>query len=572
MHIPVRDSPYRLSRLTQIENRWHLSRAAWSRPPVGVLSTPEPWTIGQYDLGKQLVEGNFLMQGHIVEVGDGSVWDQSMPSDLFEAELHSFGWLDDLAAVGDNEARGRAQTWLLEWISKFGMGKGLGWNSNLTGRRLLRWINHSIFIQKILPKNSVDIFYYSMALQTVFLSRRWRQASTSIERFEALSGLVCAGYSLVGMEHLAVSGLKELDVECESLVSPEGTLLSRNPEELLNVFGLLIQIKITLDFVKAKTPQLLLKRIARMAPVLRSLRHGDGTLARFHGGGAGSEYVLDQTLAASGIRPTIPQDNAMGFSRFTSGATAVIVDAEAPASGPTSFNAHASTGAFELSTGRNPLIVSCGSGSSFGDDLHLAGRCTASHSTMTIEGVNSSWFSKSAQKHLSYLQDVPNIVKVKKTRAIDGVRLKINHNGYQSSHGLMHVRTMDLPVDGKSLAGEDELYPPQKKDMKQFDYMRGQHSGELKYAVQFHIHPDAQASLLAGGLAVSLTLINGDIWVLRHDGSSVLSVEQSLYFDNNLIYPRKTSQIVLSGKIKEFTTRVRWSLAKSVEKSQEATQ
>jgi uncharacterized heparinase superfamily protein len=108
--------------------------------------------------------------------------------------------------------------------------------------------------------------------------------------------------------------------------------------------------------------------------------------------------------------------------------------------------------------------------------------------------------------------------------------------------------------------------------MKQFDYMRGQHSGELKYAVQFHIHPDAQASLLAGGLAVSLTLINGDIWVLRHDGSSVLSVEQSLYFDNNLIYPRKTSQIVLSGKIKEFTTRVRWSLAKSVEKSQEATQ
>ena len=31
-------------------------------------------------------------------------------------------------------------------------------------------------------------------------------------------------------------------------------------------------------------------------------------------------------------------------------------------------------------------------------------------------------------------------------------------------------------------------------------------------------------------------------------------------------------QIVLSGKIKEFTTRVGWSLAKSVEKTQEAIQ
>lgn len=568
----MRDSPYRLSRLTQIKNCWHLRRAAWSRAPNGLLSAPEPWTIGNYDRGKQLVEGNFLIKGQVMEVGDGSIWNQSMPSDLFEAKLHGFGWLDDIAAVGDSEARNRAQTWLLEWVSKFGMGKGLGWNPDLTGRRLTCWINHSIFIKNALPKNSVDLFHHSLALQTVFLSRRWQQVSTGVARLEALCGLVCAGYSLVGMDHLGATSLKILETECVAQITSDGTLLSRNPEELLKVFGLLIQIKITLNLAEVQIPEPVLNRISKMVPILRSLRHGDGTLARFHGGSSGSEYFLDQTLAASEVRPSIPQENAMGFARFTSGSTTVIVDAAAPNSGPDSFNAHASTCAFELSTGRTPLIVSCGSGSSFGDNFHLAGRCTASHSTMTIEGVNSSWFSKGAQRHLSYLQDVPKIVKVQKTRAIDGVRLRINHNGYQGSHGLMHVRTLDLPVDGSGLIGEDELYPPNKKDVKQFDKMREQYSGELKYAIQFHIHPDVHTSLATGGSAVLLTFRNGDFWVLRHDGSSILSIEESVYFDDKLLRPRTTSQIVLSGKIKEFTTRVGWSLAKSVEKTQEAIQ
>ena len=43
-------------------------------------------------------------------------------------------------------------------------------------------------------------------------------------------------------------------------------------------------------------------------------------------------------------------------------------------------------------------------------------------------------------------------------------------------------------------------------------------------------------------------------------------------FSAEIANDNSEGQIVLSGKIKEFTTRVRWSLAKSVEKSQEATQ
>ena len=108
---------------------------------------PEPWSIGQHERGKQLVSGHFLFKGQEIDFRNGSIWDQFAMSDLLEAELHGFKWLDDLLAFGNNEARELAQIWLIGWISKFGMGKGIGWNANLTGRRLIHWINHLTFIE-----------------------------------------------------------------------------------------------------------------------------------------------------------------------------------------------------------------------------------------------------------------------------------------------------------------------------------------------------------------------------------------------------------------------------------------
>ena len=87
------------------------------------------------------------------------------------------------------------------------------------------------------------------------------------------------------MERLAALSLSLLNKECETQINSDGTLAARNPEEILNVFALLIRVKLTLESVNSKIPQPLLSRIENMAPVLRGLRHGNGTLPRFHGGG-----------------------------------------------------------------------------------------------------------------------------------------------------------------------------------------------------------------------------------------------------------------------------------------------
>jgi Uncharacterized protein conserved in bacteria len=273
-----------------------------------------------------------------------------------------FAWLDDLAAVGDGAARQVAQRWLWDWIGLYGKGRGPGWTPDLTGRRLIRWINHALFCLRGQESDQSRAFYRSLEQQTRFLSRRWHGAVPGLPRFEALTGLIYAGLALEGQETLADPAIKALARECRTQIDAEGGLPTRNPEELLAVFTLLTWAAAALSDAGRSTPKDHLAAISRIAPTLRSLRHADGGLARFHGGGRGLEGWLDHALAAARVRTSPSEGLSMGYARLSGGRTSVVIDAAVPPSGAASGNAHASTLAFELTSGRRPLVVNCGSG------------------------------------------------------------------------------------------------------------------------------------------------------------------------------------------------------------------
>ncbi len=131
---------------TELMNQLAARRAAFAQPATGFLSQPEPRTIGVFARGKQMIAGNIHLAGHLIEAPGLSLWDISMPDAAFAAEAHGFRWLDDLAAVGDHNARHLAQDWTWDWITRYGKGRGPGWSPDLTGRRLIRWINHAFLL------------------------------------------------------------------------------------------------------------------------------------------------------------------------------------------------------------------------------------------------------------------------------------------------------------------------------------------------------------------------------------------------------------------------------------------
>ena len=161
------------ARKVQFLNRWHAARAGRMRARAGgVVSSPEPRTIGSFARGRQLLAGNFLFAGHLLEHKNTDLWDLPAPNADYEQEIHGFAWHDDLAAVGDVPARAAAQRWLWSWIDRYGRGRGPGWTPDLTGRRLIRWINHALFLLQARDKDWSDAYFRSLGQQTIFLSRR----------------------------------------------------------------------------------------------------------------------------------------------------------------------------------------------------------------------------------------------------------------------------------------------------------------------------------------------------------------------------------------------------------------
>jgi len=307
------------ARRTAFMHRYHARRAARATPATAFLSQPEPRTIGHFARGRQLIAGNYLFAGTLTEGKDTSLWDIDASRIMVRDELHGFGWLDDLAAVGDAKARTCAQKWLNDWIERYGNGTGAGWLPGLTGRRLIRWINHGLFVLRGEDKETSDAFFRSLAQQTLFLSRRWKATPPGLPRFEAITGIIYAGFALEGMRKHVAPAMRALERDCNKAIDEDGGIASRNPEELLDIMTLLNWASMAIAESGEKPPQAVLDAIERIAPTLRALRHADGSLARFHGGGRGLDGRLDHALAASNVR-TPPNDGLhMGFGRLNAG-------------------------------------------------------------------------------------------------------------------------------------------------------------------------------------------------------------------------------------------------------------
>lgn len=556
-------------RQRQAKGGWRERLAIWRalrrarRGPIssGLVIQPEPRTIGLYARGKQLVAGQFIAGASVVESPGVAIWDVAFPDAATSDEAHGFAWADDLAALGDIRAQERAQAWTRDWIQRFGQGpaSGPGWRPDRIGRRLIRWVNHAPMLLEGQPPEVAAAFYASLSLQLHFLAERAGFAPPGLPRAEALCGLIIASLVLKDMAPHVAPAQKLLAAELEAEVDMGGGIASRNPEDLLEIFTLLTWAAQGLaDAGQLASPEHF-AAIERIAPVLRALRHADGGLARFHGGGRGAEGRLDAALATAGVRPMASAAMAMGFVRLTGGRTTLVLDGAPPP--PGSPLAHASTNGFELTSGRRPLVVSCGSGAAFGGEWRQAGRATALHSTLGIEGFSSSRLGPGGEGAFVERADVTTL---RMLPGENGAGVHITHDGWSRTHGLSHIRDLMLTNDGRHLTGIDRLAAVSTQDKRRFErVLLADRQQGVKFAVRFHIHPDVDARLDMGGTAVSLALKSGEIWVFRHDGTARLSLGPTIYLEKSRLRPRESLQIVLSGHAQDFDTQLGWTLAKA---------
>ena len=184
-----------------------------------------------------------------------------------------------------------------------------------------------------------------------------------------------------------------------------------------------------------------------------------------------------------------------------------------------------------------------------------------------LTGLSSSRLGpvrKLAGVERALLAETPRDVRLQKLAEERSTGLVGGHDGYVPSHGLSHMRRIDLSHDGRQLAGEDTLAAISEAEQKRFSAVldKGKLQG-VPYTIRFHLHPDVDAEVDLGGTAVSLALKSGEIWIFRYQGPVELTLEASVYLEKNRLKPRATKQMVLTGSAMDYATRIRWSLAKA---------
>ncbi|MEO1611350.1 MAG: heparinase II/III family protein [Pseudomonadota bacterium] len=538
-------------------DRWAARIARLGASPKAVVTSPEPLWTGDAASARRLASGLFLFGGALVEAKPGaSPWDQSAPTAAWEEALHGFDWLDDLVASSDPATQDALKQWLYDWIDRYGGGVGPGWRPDLTGRRLTRWICHAIILLNGAGPERSRAFFTAIGRQTRFLRRRWKTAPPGLPRFQAAAGLVYAGLALEGAGGATIrEGIAALGWEAATSVGDDGGLPSRNPEHLVEVFSILVWAKQSLMEAGEMVNEAHEAALDRLAGAIRAMRHGDGVLARFHGGGGGNPERIDRALSVSEMRPHGRTHHTMGFHRIANGGTLVLFDGGAAPEGHWATTVHASAFCFEASIGRRQLVVNCGPGARFGDEWRRAARATAAHSGLTIDDMSSARLTK--DEGLFSGASKFTCIREEDARA---VRLIAEHDGYLKTHGLMHQRRISLSPDGGDLRGEDRVIADAPGAQALFDQVAG--PGTVPFTIRFHLHPDVEADIFLAGGAVRLKTADDDVWVMRQLGGR-LTIEDSVFLDEGRLTPRATKQIVVRAEAREYRGEVKWALRRA---------
>jgi uncharacterized heparinase superfamily protein len=524
--------------------------ASWGVHPGALVWQPPPPAGGDAARARRLARGVLLLDGRLVESNAPHPWDLAAPDRAWSDALHGHGWLDDAAAADDPEIWSRFDGWAWEWIDRHADGTGPGWRADLVARRLSRWIAYSLRLLRGRPPHRSRAFFRALAGHARYLGWRWSEIEGGA-RIEALCGLVYATISMEGDGRAAARAVRRLGREASAVIGTDGSIGSRNPEELARIAAMLAWSAEAISGAGLRPADGHLDAMRRAAPVIRALAMPDGTLTRFHG--SRGRPGLPVPPATPLPVPAAADPRVMGYHRMAGGDSLLVLDAAAPPAGRHAATAHISALGFELWSGAQPVIVSAGSGLGFGRRDALAARRAGAHSTVEIAG------SCPGRPRQDGRLTATGGVALRVRRTQGGHSALAESTLYAALLGLVVERRLQLSADGTRLEGEDTVLATTAEMRARAAALFPVHGRPGTVAARFHLHPDIRATLALSGRAVALTLPDGTRWLL-HAGAESLTLEPSRYYDEGRARPRATMQVVATAPLVQYWARIGWRL------------
>jgi uncharacterized heparinase superfamily protein len=520
---------------------------------------PERLTIAPIDLrtadptvALDIYAGRWVFNGDGVDIEGFSVFDAEPPNEEWARQLHAFGWLRHLRASDMALSRSNARSLVDEWIRFSSHHDKVAWNPEITARRLMAWLSQTPLVLEGCDFNFYRRFMRSLGKQLRYLRRVAHDSAPGLPRLRVMIALAALALSMPDQQRFLKQAARRLDLELVAQILPDGGHVSRNPGAILELLVDLLPLRQAFIAKGGQPSRILLSAIDRMMPMLRFFRQGDGSFTHFNGMGDTATDQLATILAYDDARAAIPSNAPhSGYQRIDAAGTAVVVDAGRPPPPDFSVGAHAGCLSFEMSVGRQRLIVNCGVPKPSAAALRRLARTTAAHSTVTINDTSSCRILTRGVVGEVFGEAVvagPTRIDVARRNVHGATELDLRHNGYVDRYRLVHERQLSLSDAGDRLEGMDTFLTPNGQATR---------SGKDSFAIRFHLHPNVRAIVLHERRAVLMELPDGESWEFETDGPEIAIEESILLSDNR--GNRATEQVVIYGRVQQ-TSRVQWTL------------
>jgi uncharacterized heparinase superfamily protein len=534
--------------------------AARMRPPERLLIAPQDIRTTDSTIASEIYAGYFAFAGKVVNLHGRSPFEIEAPSQGWARALNGFGWLRHLRAADTALARANARALVDDFLSSAEKPNGsTAWEPRVVVRRTFSFLAQSPLILEGADRGFYRRFMRSLARAQLFLERQTTAGLASgEERLFVAIALAELGLCMQVNGSFQRRSTRRLAEELARQIRPDGGHISRNPDAVIRLLLDLLPLRQAYAARAVPPPPQLLNAIDRMLPMLRMLRHGDGTLALFNGMGVTEPDTLATVLAYDDPRAkALINAPHSGYQRVEAGTSLLIIDAGAPPPAEYSTLAHAGCLSFEFSVGAQRLVVNCGASDANRNGARRAARLTAAHSTLVVDDTSSCRIAgrNGLEKWLSdEILSGPRQVKVERQNLPMKIRLLLSHDGYRGRFGLIHERRLTLSTDGTRLEGEDRLKPTSAK-----------HGKTYPYALRFHIYPNVRLQSVLEGRAVLLELPDNSRWVFTaHD--SHIEIEESIFFAA-MDGPHPCEQIVVYSRTDQ-AAQIAWGFRRFEEKEE----
>ena len=497
----------------------------------------------------RLLRGEYEVAGTIRPLApeQPEVWGPDGGSPAWRAAAHGFAWQRDLRALGTDPARLRSRALAADWLA-VGSQDPLAKAPDVTGARLSAWLGHWDFLAATAEDSLRRQLMQRLATDARDLVASLPAEAAHRGALVALKGGMAAALALDESTWLGRC-TRFLPAELERQFFPDGGHVERSPTQQFLALQDLIEIRNLLLGAGLPAPSILTAVLDRAAPALRLMRHADGGLALFNGSreeqAALVDLVLTQSLSRGRAPSALPET---GFQRLAASRTLVIVDCGAPPAARRDAapgglprgadrQAHAGTLSFEMSVGKDRLIINCCAAPAAEGEWRDAMRATAAHSTLILADTNSSELRPEG------LGRRVEHVEADRQESNGAQWLEASHDGWLKQFGLRHRRRLYLSESGDDLRGEDVLEAEREVAMPGF-------------VVRFHLHPAVVASLQQDEQGVLLRLPSGAGWRLRVKGARV-AIEESIMLSGE---PRRSQQVALYAE--PDSSSLQWAIGR----------